>query len=153
MTKNNKDILMIIGGIAALAAILIISSLVPQKTEFGGAKVITNKDRYKIGENLKVKIKNGLKTDICFSSCSPYYFERKDGSWEAYQYSALACQSEDVAKPCVRSKTVKAFELNIPSTAIKKGVHRLAIPACIGCSLFDRFKKDKWFYSNQFIIQ
>jgi len=149
MNKRNKDILMLAGGITALALILIISSLVPQKTLVGKAKIVTDRNEYKTGDILKVKIKNGLKTGICFSSCYPYYFEKKDGTWESFQYTA--CPKEDLVEKCADPKQVKAFELTLSN--INKGIYRLAIPACIGCNLQDKFKRDKWFYSNKFVIK
>ena len=77
MNQKNKDILILIGGIIVLAAILIISSLFPQNNSVKKTKIITDKNKYETGDILKVEIKNGFKTDICFSSCYPYYFEKK----------------------------------------------------------------------------
>ena len=36
---------------------------------------------------------------------------------------------------------------------IEGSTHRVAVPACIGCALKENFRKDKFFYSNKFIIR
>ena len=149
MNKRNKNILMLIGGITALVLILIISSLVPRRTLVGKTKIITDRNEYKTGDILKVEIKNGLKTGICFSSCYPYYFEKKDGTWKSFQY--MTCPKEDLVEKCADSRQVKAFELSLSN--VNKGIYRLAIPTCVGCNLQDKFRKDKWFYSNEFILK
>ncbi len=149
MDKRNKDILILAGGVIALFLIIAVSFLISSKTSVEKTKVITDKKEYLIETALKVKIKNDLKTAICFSSCYPYYFERKDGTWESYQY--VNCPGTDLAEECTDSNQIKAFELTIPS--IEKGVYRLAIPACVGCNLYDKFKKDQWFYSNEFTVE
>ena len=52
---------------------------------------------------------------------------------------------------CNGKKDVKAFELEIPT--IKTGIHRIALPACIGCSVNNSFNENNRFYSNDFIIK
>ena len=157
MDKKSKNILIFTGSVIILSAILIIFFSAFPKTKSSPriradkAKVVTDRKEYKAGSDLKVKIENDLDRDICFSSCYPYYFERKDGSWDRYEYSN--CDKEDLAKPCAQPKSVKAFELTIPASLVKKGIHRLAIPACIGCNVKSKFRKDKWLYSNSFLIK
>jgi len=148
MGKKNKDILILTAGAIFLLAILFIPSFLPKK-ELLKAKVLTDKKVYQQNDILKVKIENKSKKDICFSSCYPYYFEIKNGNWERYQYER--CPRENEASKCLDPEKIKAFEINIPH--VGKGIHRLAIPACIGCNVSDKFRNDKWFYSNQFIIK
>ncbi len=149
MNKRNKDILILAVGLIALFLIIMVSSLISPKTSVKEAKITTDKNEYPIEAVLKVKIENDLKTDICFSSCYPYYFERKDEAGKNYQY--INCPDEDLAEECTNSSQIKAFELTVPP--IEKGVYRLAIPACVGCNLYDKFRKDQWFYSNEFTIK
>ncbi len=147
--KRNKNILILAGGIIVLVFLITAYFLIFSRTSVEKTRVVTDKNKYEKSSVLKVKIKNGLKTDICFSSCYPYYFEKKDGVWEGYQYES--CPQEDKAEKCLVPDETKAFEAKIP--IIEKGIHRLAIPACVGCNLHDKFRKDQWIYSNEFDIQ
>ncbi len=150
MTKKGKDILIIIGGIVSLLIILLVPLLFSKNKNNIKGEILTDKREYKQNQVLMVKIKNESTRDICFSSCYPYYFERKNKGWQKYPYEK--CPNKDVASQCLAPKKTKLFELSIPPI-IGKGIHRLAIPVCFGCSQNDKFRNDKWFYSNQFIIK
>ena len=114
-------------------------------------KIVTDKKDYKRGESLKVKIENNLAdNNICYSSCYPYYLERKDGDWESYLYPE--CKNSDLVKDCVAPGQVKAFELILPPF-LAKTFHRLAMPACVGCNIQEAFREDERFYSNEFIVK
>ena len=52
------------------------------KTPRAIALIRTDKTEYQPGENLKIKIKNNFKEQICFSSCYPYLLEKKNGEWK-----------------------------------------------------------------------
>lgn len=148
---KKEDFLIIITGLIALGLIILASFILPSKIlkETGKVNVITDAEVYKIGSALKVKIENNSNKDICFSSCYPYYFEKKSGEWIFYNYEA--CPKKDLANYCIDSKTVKAFELIIPS--ISAGIHRIAVSACIECNTSELFKQDQKFYSNNFDIK
>lgn len=113
----------------------------------------TDKIEYKEGENPKIIIENRFKKSICFSSCYPYYLEenKEDKKFEAYEYGT--CYNPDIAENCVLSGKTKAFELILENIVLDKGIHRIAIPACIGCYLEENFKRDKWLYSNEFMVK
>jgi hypothetical protein len=146
MEKNN--FLIIITGLIALAAIILIAILVPPKTP-EEVNVITEKTEYKMGDAIKVKIENNLKKNICFSSCYPYTLEKKEEEeWKSYNY--INCPSSDLVKDCINSGEVKAFELIVPF--FEEGVHRLYVPVCIGCKPDETFGEDQKFYSNEFVI-
>ncbi len=145
---KKKKFLIIGTGIAALVIIILIALLFPQK---GLVNVITDKNEYKLGDILKVKIENNLRKTICFSSCYPYYLEKKNGDWESYRYKD--CSDENLVEICINSKKIKAFEITIPSSFVEAGTHRLTIPACIGCNSNGAFKEDQKLYSNDFIIK
>lgn len=115
------------------------------------AIVTTSKAEYLEGENPKVKIENNSKKRICFSSCHPYYLESNDGGFKSYGYGN--CPKDDIIETCVESSQVKTFELVLDKAKTKKGVHRIAVPACLGCALQDSFRQDKFFYSNEFIFK
>lgn len=153
MATNNKKWLIIILVLIVIAIIIGISytyylQTVKTQNKEEGTIIVTEKKDYKIGEAIKVKIANNSSKEICFSSCYPYYFERKDGSWHAYSYEN--CSQSNLAKPCLEPNQQKAFEINIPQ--IEKGVHRLSLPACLGCGLNSGFKESKWLYSNNFVV-
>lgn len=139
----------IIGGIVIVVVIIIIGSYFSQNIKPKEIKVITEKKEYQLGEALKIKIENNLKKVICFSSCYPYYFEKKDGGWISYHYES--CPNSDLVDSCINPKQVKAYEIVTP--ALKTGLHRLALPACLGCSAQEKFHGDKWLYSNEFILK
>jgi len=145
---KKKKFLIIGAGITVLVIIVLIALLFPEE---GLVNVITDKNEYELGGILKIKIENNSRKTICFSSCYPYLFERKNGEWEGYHY--IKCLSEDIAKICISPKDIKAFELSVPLFPIKEGSHRLAIPACIGCDRNERFEENQKFYSNDFIIK
>ena len=114
--------------------------------------VLTYEKEYQAGENPKVKITNNSPEKICFSSCYPYYLEKNNGSpLTSYQYGS--CPHPDVAEICMEPKEVKSFEILLDNMVIEKGKHRVAIPACIRCVLQENFRKDKFFYSNGFMIK
>jgi len=112
--------------------------------------IYSDKEEYLKRESLKVAIRNNLGKTVCFSSCYPYLLEKKNSNeeWEKYLY--VGCEEENVARDCIESQKVKAFEI---LSEIEKGVHRLYLSACIGCKAGERFREDKVFYSNDFLIK
>ena len=146
---SKKDIIIIIVGLVILAAIILISYFLPKEGIKEAINVLTDKEEYTLGENLRVKIDNNTRDKFCFSTCYPYFFEKKDGEWTSYEYAE--CPEQDMVDSCVNPKEVKAFELTIPP--VEKGIHRLMIQACVGCISNELFKKEKELISNQFIIK
>jgi hypothetical protein len=116
----------------------------------GNVSIVTDKKEYEIEEVLKLTIENNLNKNICFSSCYPYYLERKNGEWKSYPYGK--CQKTDLVINCIKPGEKKAFQIDDLSYA-KEGLHRLSIPVCINCKLVDPFKEEKRFYSNEFRIK
>lgn len=115
----------------------------------GEISVVTEKTEYKTGEALRVKIKNNFRQNICFSSCYPYYLQHKNKIWENYKYAE--CHEFNRNGYCITAGKEKFFELTLPE--VPDGLHRLAIPVCIGCKDAKEFKEDKIFYSNEFWIK
>lgn len=116
----------------------------------GEVLISTNKSEYKKGENIIVKIENKTNKKICFSSCYPYYLERKNGEWKSYLYDN--CPELDLTTTCIKPNKEKFFQIDDFSYA-KEGSHRLLVPVCVGCDLAENFKEDKKFYSNEFLIK
>jgi len=151
MMKNKVSFTIVAVLFILIVVLIVIVALTASKeaSKAERAEVITDKKEYAVGDSLRVKIKNTLEEEICFSACYPYYLERKDKDWKSYDYQS--CSDEDTVDSCVEPEGVKAFELVLPQ--IEKGLHRLAIPACIGCKGKKNFKDEKWFYSNNFIVK
>ena len=145
MTK--QDFLIIASGLIILIVIIAASFMFPSVAK--SVNVITENHDYLIGDNLKVKIENNLDEPLCFSSCYAYYFEKKESAWNNYRYKK--CLEEDVIDNCVQPHEVKAFELEIPK--VQMGMHRMALPACIGCTMEGIFSENTRFYSNEFLIK
>lgn len=115
----------------------------------GSVSIQTDKTEYQPGDILKVKIKNDFRKTISFSSCYPYYLERKSEKWESYNYAE--CQDVNENWHYIEPQKEKAFEITLPE--VSEGLHRLAIPICIGCKEKESFREDKKFYSNEFLIK
>ncbi len=113
------------------------------------ATAITDKKSYSTQDSISVEIKNNLSKGFCFSSCYPYYFEKKTTGWKGINYSE--CQEKNVADNCVDAKKVKAFQISSPG--LDAGIYRLAISVCLGCSVSQAFKEDRWIYSNEFMVK
>jgi len=111
--------------------------------------VVTDGIKYDNEGTLRVKIKNLFLKKICFSSCYPYYLEKKDGVWRPYSYQD--CQGPNLVEKCIGPGRVKAFEISLP--LIKKGVHRIVVPICEDCRAGEEFQESKRFYSNEFEIE
>lgn len=149
---KKEDFLIIASGLIILGLIILASFLIPVKPAKAPeeVKIITNTVSYKPGDILKLKVVNNLKNRICFSSCYPYYFEKKNGEeWIDYNYQE--CSNENLAYYCLDSQQAKGYELIIP--AIKLGIHRLGLSACVGCNFEEKFQQNQEFYSNDFEIK
>ncbi len=114
--------------------------------------ILTERKEYQNGENLKLKITNNTGKKLCFSTCFPYYLERKDEKWKSYPY--IECKRDDIHNGCIEDKKDKGFELVLPREEdIEPGLHRIAVPVCVECKEGEVFKEETWFYSNEFIIK
>jgi len=150
---KKEDFLIIGAGLIILVLIILLSFILPFQPEKelseGGINVITDNGSYGTGDSLKIKIENNSEEKICFSSCYPYYFEKKNGEWIDYEY--VECPDGNRAEDCINPEATKAFELVIPK--VKEGIHRIALSACLSCNYNESFEEDKRFYSNTFIIK
>lgn len=144
--KNQTKIL-----IGILAIVILVGGFLVWKIYQAGGNILiqTDKSEYQAGDNLKVKIKNNFRKTISFSSCYPYYLERKSEKWESYNYAE--CQDINENWHYIEPQKEKAFEITLPEVSV--GLHRLAIPICIGCKEIESFREDKRFYSNEFLIK
>jgi hypothetical protein len=116
----------------------------------GDVLISTDKGEYKKEESIIVEIENKTNKQICFSSCYPYYLEKKDGNWKSYLYDN--CPKVDLTINCIKVKDKKFFQIEDLSYT-QEGIHRLAIPLCVGCNLVENFKESKRVYSNEFLIK
>jgi len=145
---KNKDLI-----ILAILIVIIWGGLVWQERlqTANAAPVLikTDKSEYTKNDPLKVAVKNNLGKKICFSSCYPYYPEKKDGGWHLYSYSQ--CQKPNVNDVCVDAYQSKFFKIDL--SLLSAGIHRLVLPVCLNCKNNDGFKEDNRFYSNEFLIK
>lgn len=111
----------------------------------------TNKSIYFKNEILNITIKNNLNKSICFSSCYPYYLEKKDKGqkWKLYPYGK--CPRKDIIQTIIYPSKSKTFEIR--SFRINNGLHRIVVPIDIGCKKGDKFREVKRYYSNEFTIR
>ena len=144
--KNNKILI----GLAVLV-VLTISFLVWQFFIAKAPKVLllTDKTEYEQDGTLKIAIKNDSGENICFSSCYPYFLEKKDGEFQSYPYSV--CPEPNLNEPCVDPRQSKFFQINLP--LLEAGIHRLAISVCLGCKIKEIFREDQKLYSNEFNVK
>jgi hypothetical protein len=131
--------------------LLVLGGLCLKKPNNKTIEVTTDQQQYNNGGSLKLRIRNLLAANVCFSSCYPYYLERKESKnnsadWDAYSYQS--CLYNDQIKECIDPGNTKAFEISLPK--IKQGVHRLSLPACKGCAEGQTFQENERFYSNEF---
>ncbi|MDD4831141.1 MAG: hypothetical protein PHI77_03770 [Candidatus Pacebacteria bacterium] len=115
--------------------------------------VSTQKIEYAKSEKLlRLNIKNYTLATVCFSSCYPYYIQKKDGQWK--DYPLAQCEENNIATDCVDFfETIgRGIDLDQWRDFLESDSHRLALPACIGCNAGDPFRADKTFYSNEFKI-
>lgn len=143
----NKKILLII--VISAIIILLLTAWVLFQFFPLGTIAIMEKNEYKFGEEGKIKIKNNYYKTLCFSSCYPYYIEKKEEEgWKEYPYAQ--CEKDDLIEICVKPGGVKAFKFNFPP--LKQGIYRLAIPVCEKCGENKPFKESRKIYSNEFYV-
>lgn len=110
--------------------------------------ITTDQTEYASGEAPVMTIKNNLTSNICLSSCYPYYLEKNNGEWKNYLYEK--CEEPDLVEICIESNQVKGLELIVP--ALQAGLHKIVVPSCLNCQIGQPFKEDQRFYSNEFTI-
>ena len=79
---------------------------------FASVLISTEKSKYLNGESLKLKIVNNSGETLCFSTCYPYFLEKKDKNWETYTY--VECDHDNIHNGCIEDGKKKAFELTLP---------------------------------------
>lgn len=115
------------------------------------SKALTEKNGYSKADELKIEIENKESKAMCFSSCYPYVIQTKKGDWSNYEYPE--CNKENIAETCIQPGQSKAFEISLSGMFLRASMHRLAMPACIGCAVGEQFRVDKIIYSNEFEIK
>jgi hypothetical protein len=142
MSKTIKTVIILI----ALFVVLFLSYLYLRSTS--EVVLMTDKFEYVEGENPKIKISNNTEETVCFSSCYPFYLERKDEEWARYKYDI--CDKEDRASYCIEAKGNKTFEVLTPYA--EPGIHRIQVSACLSCEIGQNFVIGENYYSNDFKI-
>jgi hypothetical protein len=142
MPKTIKTIIVLI----ALFVVLFLGYLYLRSTP--EIALVTDKFEYIEGEYPKIKISNNTEETVCFSSCYPFYLERKDGEWVRYEYDK--CREEEKANYCIEAGGSKTFEILTPYA--EPGIHRVHVSACLSCEEGQRFMIGENYYSNDFKI-
>jgi hypothetical protein len=148
MSKKRKILFSILGILVLVFGYFLVSDQLRTKKK-GEITVITDKTEYEKTESIIVKIKNSLSKDVCFSSCYPFFFERKNERWEVYPYEK--CKEVDFVENCIFSGQEKIFQID--EIFATKGLHRLSIPVCYSCKVGDFFQQQGEIYSNEFLIK
>jgi len=139
-------ILIIVLAVAGVAYYDLNSSYTPSPKELD---VKIEKSYYSQGESLRLNVKNHLSEKVCFSSCYPYFLEkREDGKWVRYEYSD--CPEENVNEICIFPKELKGFKISLD--AIEPGVHRVVIPVSDGREEGEEFQEIKKVSSDKFMV-
>ena len=114
--------------------------------------VKTNKQEYVSDENAVVIIENISDKKACFSSCYPFYVQIQDQTKKFYKYEE--CPFEDIASVCIEPNQKKAFEIDLKDQRILSATdnYRFVISACLSCNLGDAFKREEFFFSNEFKV-
>ena len=130
--------------IIGLSVIFIIfSSWLIWKLQTTNVLVFTDRAEYEKRKNLIVAIQNNFQENICFSSCYPYFLEKKKGYWEWDGYRYGVCDKEDINTSCIESNQVKAFEIEL--SWARTGLNRLVIPVVLTVRWRNNLKKIKDF--------
>jgi len=109
-----------------------------------------DREEYSRGEKARVSVRNWFwNSEICFSSCYPYFLQRENGSWREYGYED--CNFEDKIVKCVKPFQKKIFQTTIPCTS--DGTYRISVPICKDCNLGTVFNEETRFYSDKFKIK
>lgn len=150
--KLNFDKSLIIG--LMLIVLIILGGIWLKKPGSKSVEIITDRQEYDNGGSLRLRIRNLLAANVCFSSCYPYYLEWKadadnSGNWDVYSYQS--CPYNDQIKECIGPGATKAFGISLP--LVKEGVHRFLIPTCQNCEQGEAFQESGRFYSNEFEVK
>ncbi len=113
--------------------------------------IITKEPVYGSNDTLSLAIKNILPGKICFSSCYPYYLEIKNAEkWKTYEYYEN-CPHPDLIESCIDPGYARFFSIDLPS--ISPGLHRIRVPVTVDENIGEEFREDKFYHSNEFIIE
>ena len=121
-------------------------------TDYDELLIKTNKQEYGSDEKAIIVIENTSDKKACFSSCYPFYVQIQDQTKKFYQYEA--CPFEDVANICIEPGDKKSFQIDLEEQRILSAPdnYRFVISACLSCDLGEAFKKEEFFFSNEFKV-
>jgi len=125
--------------------IVLVSYMITERSKI---EITLQESKYFQEEDLKLQITNNFGEVVCFSSCYPYFLERREEKWNSYQYTD--CDKEDIIEKCIFPEEKRAFQLPLRNT--ERGIHRITIPICKNCKEGEVFKEEERIYSSEFEI-
>lgn len=145
MKKSTKFL-----GILVLIAIGVIAFYGGQRSTQSDVSVKLSKQIYSKGEQVRITVRNNTLEQICFSSCYPYYLQRKDEDWKSYNYPD--CPEKNLSIPCITSGETKQFEFTLEES-LPSELHRIAIPIDKNGERGEEFGENKKVYSEPFDVK
>lgn len=139
--------------LAALVLILVAGAgfLLGRKSGQSVISVDLAQQNYEKGEQVELTIRNNTSEQICFSSCFPYYLQRrKNDKWVTYDYPS--CSDEDLSTSCISPSQVKKFRLTLEKY-VRANSHRFAIPIFKGGEKGEKFEETERIYSEPFEVK
>lgn len=118
--------------------------------DYESLSIHTDKEEYDHKDKAIIIIENISDNNVCFSSCYPFYIQKKDMTWENFKYGQ--CLQKDVAETCINPYGKKAFEVSLEDMGIASANHRFVVTACLNCNIGDDFRIDEIFFSNEFKV-
>lgn len=127
-------------------------SKISKPIDYDELSIVTSKQEYNAEEKAVVIIENTSDKKACFSSCYPFYVQIQNPEKKFYNYEE--CPYEDVANICIDPYQKKSFEIDLKGQAmIVPADYRLVVSACLSCNLGDAFKREEFFFSNEFRVK
>jgi len=136
--------------ILALLLIGVVAFYWGQRSKQGDISTRLSKQIYNRGEEVRLTIRNNTFQQACFSSCYPYYLQKKNEEWSFYNYPN--CPDQDSNLPCISPGEKKTFSFDLEKK-IESGIHRIAIPINKKGKKGEEFAEDKKVYSDPFDVK
>lgn len=136
--------------VVALILIGITAFFWGQRSSQPPVSIELNKQMYNRGEEIRITVRNNSFGQICFSSCFPYYLQRKDKNWHSYDYPS--CPEKNMNIPCLSSGQTRKFKFEL-GQSLQDGLHRIAVPINKKATAGEGFEEDQKVHSPPFEVK